>query len=396
MTLSTFDFAALRKQYGDLLLQDVVPWWLRHAIAPSGAIQTCIRDDGTVYSSDVWSWSQWRALWLFSKLYNSVAPNPEWLKVAQGIYAFQTSHGPLEGHHWPLLLGGDGRIKRGFESLAADGFAIYGLTEFYRATGDGSVRDLALATYEAVEREVANPTPGRPEFPYPLPEGWIDHTPSMMQSLIYWELGNALARDDIREKALLHQRRVMDVFLQPDGLLLERLRTDGRPGPPPLGTTVVPGHAIESMWFQIHIAGDRQDSSTIRKAVESIRKHLEFGWDQEFGGIFLALDKDGREDVAWKWHDAKLWWPQVEALYATLLAWELTREPWCLEWHERIRDYCFSHYPVKEHGEWTQKLDRQGRVLDVVIALPVKDPFHLPRVLIYLTQALDRIAATKL
>ena len=396
MPRSSFDFTALREQYSNLLLEDIIPWWLRHGVAPSGAIQTCIGDDRTVYSSDLWGWSQWRAVWVFSKLYNTLEPNAEWLNVAKGVYRFLSSHGPVEGHHWPLLHGGDGSIKRGFESLGVDGFAIYGLAEFYRATGDPEVRDLALGTYEAVERELANPTPGRPEFPYPLLEGWMDHSLSMMLSLFYWELGNALDRDDIREKSLLHHRQVMDVFLQPDGLLLERLQMDGTPGPSPLGTTVVPGHAIESMWFQIHIARDRNDLPTLGTAVESIRKHIEFGWDQEFGGITLALDKNGRQDVAWKWHDTKLWWPQVEALYATMLAWELTQEPWCLEWHDRIRNYCFAHYPVKEHGEWTQKLDRQGRVLDVVIALPVKDPFHLPRVLIYLTQALDRIAAAKL
>jgi hypothetical protein len=34
-------------------------------------------------------------------------------------------------------------------------------------------------------------------------------------------------------------------------------------------------------------------------------------------------------------------------------------------------------------GEWTQWLDRQGRKM-ASAGLPVKDPFHLPRALIYL------------
>ncbi len=109
------------------------------------------------------------------------------------------------------------------------------------------------------------------------------------------------------------------------------------------------------------------------------------------GGSSEAVDISGREEVDWKWHDTKLWWPQCEALYATMLAYEYCREDWCLEWHTRIREYCLSHYPVKDHGEWTQKLDRQGNVLDEVIALPVKDPFHLPRVLIYLVESLGRL-----
>ena len=30
-------------------------------------------------------------------------------------------------------------------------------------------------------------------------------------------------------------------------------------------------------------------------------------------------------------------------------------------------------------GEWRQRLDRAGQPVTELIALPVKDPFHLPR-----------------
>jgi len=48
-------------------------------------------------------------------------------------------------------------------------------------------------------------------------------------------------------------------------------------------------------------------------------------------------------------------------------------------------------FPDKEHGEWTQRLDRRGTRLTEVIALPVKDPFHLPRALIVAIQTLQRL-----
>jgi len=47
---------------------------------------------------------------------------------------------------------------------------------------------------------------------------------------------------------------------------------------------------------------------------------------------------------------------------------------------------------VAQHGEWTQRLDRQGRPFSETVALPVKDPFHLPRALIYCVNALQRLA----
>jgi N-acylglucosamine 2-epimerase len=50
-----------------------------------------------------------------------------------------------------------------------------------------------------------------------------------------------------------------------------------------------------------------------------------------------------------------------------------------------------AHFPDKEFGEWTQKLDRQGNKINDLIALPVKDPFHLLRGLILAIETLERL-----
>ncbi len=388
------ELAGLADLYRRTLLDDVIPFWMRHAIDANGGTNTCIRDDGRIISRDRWSWSQWRALWVFSKLYNGVEARPEWLKAAEGIHRFVTGHGPLDGGHWPLLLDGEGQLKRGYESIYADGFAIYGLVEWWRATGDPQALELATATFRATEAALNSHEPP-PAWPYPIPPGRIAHGISMLFSLAYHELAQATADPAIRAAADVHHRRVMDTFLRKDrGLVLEWLRPDGTEVDPPAGTVVVPGHAIESMWFQMHIAPSAGDPATPDRAVAAIRRHLEIGWDPEYGGLFLAVDADGRKETAWPFHDAKLWWPHTEALYATLLAYEHCRESWCLEWHERIREYSFSHYPVEPYGEWTQKLDRRGRPITEVVALPVKDPFHLPRSLIYCVEVLERLTST--
>ena len=186
----------------------------------------------------------------------------------------------------------------------------------------------------------------------------------------------------------------MDTFLRRDrGLVLEWLDRDGHEYPPPAGTAILPGHAIESMWFQMDIARDGGDRGTLDRAVEVSRRNLEVGWDREYGGLFYAVDADGRSEVGWPFADTKLWWVHTEALIGTLLAYEHCRQDWCLEWHGRIREYSYAHYPVAGHGEWRQKLDRKGQPITDVVALPVKDPFHLPRALILCINALDRLAS---
>lgn len=385
--------AELRGLYATTLLGDVLPFWERHGIDADGGINTCIGDDGRVVSRDRWCWSQWRAVWVFSKLYNAITPEPRWLDIARGIAGFVRAHGPLEDGHWPLLLDADGRVQRGYESIFTDTFAIYGLVEHWRATGEPALLDLAMRTFGAMESALGG-TKLPPMFPYPAPPAptAMAHGLSMMCSCVYHELAETTGDAAVREASERHHRRVMDVFLRKDrGLVLEWLDRDGNEYPAPQGTPVLPGHAIESMWFQMEIARARGHRALLDRAVAAIRRNLEIGWDREYGGLYYAVDADGRDQVGWPFAETKLWWPHTEALIGTLLAYEHCRQDWCLEWHERIREYSYAHYPVANYGEWRQKLDRQGRPITEVVALPVKDPFHLPRALILSINALDRL-----
>jgi N-acylglucosamine 2-epimerase len=183
----------------------------------------------------------------------------------------------------------------------------------------------------------------------------------------------------------------MDVFCQPaDRRLYEFVNLDNSRLYSPPGRVVNPGHAIESMWFLIHIFQRENDRERIDQAIETIRWHLDLGWDEEYGGLLLARDAEGS---FWenKW-DMKIWWPHTEALYALLLAYSISKEPWCLDQFRRIHDYAFSHFPVPGYGEWIQNLDRQGRRINELVALPVKDPFHLARALIYSVGVLEQLA----
>jgi N-acylglucosamine 2-epimerase len=388
---------SLREFLSHQLFDDVLPFWARHAMEAGGGINTCIRDDGTIISRDKWLWSQWRAVWVYAYLYNTVQHRPEWLKLATDICTFVSRNGWDDSADgvggWRLLLDGDGNVLRGAESIYVDGFAIYGLTQLARATGDDEILRLARHTADSVLSRLARPHDQLPHWPYEVPPGARVHGMPMLFSLVLWELGQLLNEDKYRDVASEMSGEIFAKFHRQDrNVVVERINVNGSEYSAPLGTAVVPGHVIEDMWFQIHIARDRGDRATIDSAVQLIRRHLELGWDDRFGGLLLAIDVDGREDIGWKFPDTKLWWPQVEAMYACLLAYEWSRESWCLEWYDRMHQYSFAHFPVPTHGEWTQRLKRDGTPMDEVIALPVKDPFHLPRALMLMIETLDRLS----
>jgi len=384
-------FVDLLAIYRAELLERVVPFWLDHAIDwQNGGILTCISDEGKVLSEDKYMWSQLRAIWTFSALYNKIERKQEWLDVARHIFNFVRKYGRDEKGQWVFCVSKEGEILHGATSIYADGFAIYGLTELARATGDQEVIALALETYENVQSRLARPGSYQ-TAPFSVPDGGKAHAISMIFSLVFNELGHYLGNQAIIEASLLHAGEVMDVYLRPDRkLLYEFAHLDNSLIDSPQGRSIVPGHAIESMWFMIHIYRRASDEARIRQAIEAIKWHIELGWDTEYGGIVHACDAEGQSPW-WRFADAKLWWPHTETLYALLLAYEISREQWCLEWFERVHNYAFSHYPVPEYGEWTQKLDRQGNKLTDTVALPVKDPFHLPRALIYCIEVLQRL-----
>lgn len=386
----SLNFSSLLTHYRAELLDRVIPFWLKYGIDwQNGGICTCITDDGRIVSDNKYMWSQLRAIWTFSALYNKIERRQEWLDIARHIYNFVKRCGRDENGNWVFLVDKHGNHLQGATSIYADGFAIYGLTEFARASGDSEALHIARETYENVQRRLAQPG-SYGTAPLPIPAGAKAHGISMIFSLVFTELGDALNDATIYRAGLIHVNQVMNVFLRPERQrLYEFVRLDDTLLDEPPGRVVNPGHAIESMWFMIHIFQPLGDTARVRQAIDAIRWHIELGWDDEYGGIFLARDAEG-SFWADKW-EMKIWWPHTEALYALLLAYSISREQWCLDWFQRVHEYAFAHFPVPQYGEWTQNLDRRGNKVNATVALPVKDPFHLARALIYCVKVLEQL-----
>jgi N-acylglucosamine 2-epimerase len=381
---------ALREFLRQHLMESIVPFWLTHAVDSAGGLNTCIDDAGRVISRDKYLWSQLRAVYTFSALYRRIEPQQRFLDLATDIARFSLRHGRDERGHWVFCVDAQGKVLEGDKSIYADGFAIMGLVELFHATGDRAFLTPAIETFATVQRRLAQPGSYRTS-PYDIPPGLKAHGVSMLFSLAYFELSLATGDPTIAAAALRLADEVMDYFRRPDRrALVEHVTLDGGFEDSPAGRAVVPGHAIESMWFQIHQYRALGKHQRVAQCIECMRWHIERGWDTEFGGLFLGLDLDGHEPPYWKFADTKLWWPQTEAMYATLLAHEICGESWCLEWYRKIHEAAFAHFPQHGHGEWTQRLDRHWRPLTQVVALPVKDPFHLPRALMLSIESLDR------
>jgi N-acylglucosamine 2-epimerase len=380
--------ANLYTQYRRFLTEGVIPFWTQHGVDKEyGGVLSCMQEDGTPISTDKYTWSQARFVWTLSALYNRIEPRPEYLALARKTIEFLLARARDEQGRFVYRTTREGRILEGATSIYADCFVVYGLSEYCRAVRDEELLAAARQIFNRVCRRVDEPD-FHETAPYPLPPGRRLHAVPMTLTEVANELAVTTGDPAIEAAADEYAARVMNHFVRPRRrLLVEFLDRDYQELPGPEGTYVMPGHAIESMWFMLHLARRRDNPEMERRAAEVIRWHLEAGWDPEYGGIFLGIDAEGNAPYLPN-AEKKLWWPHTEALYALLLAHQLTGERWCEEWYDRVHEWSFAHFAMPGAGEWCQRLDRRGCPTTEQVALPVKDPFHLPRAVILILQLL--------
>ena len=369
-------------QYSNALNNEVMPYWLKHSGDASGAINNCLAEDGTVLSRDRYIWSQGRALWTYSAMYNRIEKKPEYLERATGLFNYLKGTGRSADGKWNYLFDGDGNMLEDDISIYVDGFVLAGMTEYYIATGNEEAKAIALETFENTYDRIQRPGSYR-VAPYVIPDGMKTHGVNMCYAFFYNCLGVATGRQDIVSIAHDLAMEVLNKFYVAEkDAILELVYVDGSLSDTPEGRSCVPGHAIECMWFLINIFEQWNEPENIAKCCHIIRRHIELAWDAEKGGLRLALDIDGKEPIFWGKPTYKPWWVQVETLVATAYAWKHTKDSWFLDMHKKVNEYAFAHYP-NGYGDWYNWLDNDGNIGQSA-ALPVKDPFHLPRGLIYL------------
>ncbi len=378
------------------LRQQVLPFWEPLWSDAGRGLPTCVDDAGRVLADDRWLWSQWRAVWVCARIYQTIDRDKIWLERARLLAEFCARHGWVEdAPGWALVVSPDGRVLRGHESIYVDAFAVYGLSELATASGESHWLDLARRTADAALAHLREPPSRWAHFPYPIPAGHQPHGVPMIWSLKLAALAAAGGGEVYADAAMRFADQVWSDFHDPmEQRILETTRVGGGKGDGEVGEVTVPGHAIEGLWFQDVVRrglarGGEISAEIIRRAM---RRHLELGWDGAGGGgLLLAVDGAGRPvaDTAWAFADTKLWWPQAEALVASLLAWQGGGEAYWVNHYARLWRLCLEHYVDWERGEWRQKLRRDLQPLSGTIALPVKDPFHLPRSLILQIEMLE-------
>ncbi len=391
--LSPARLLTLRDSYRDGLLQSTLPFWFPRAIdAEQGGFLFSRDRDGSLLDTDKAIWLQGRAVWLLATLYSEVEPRPEWLAWARHGLDFLRRYGFDDDGRMFFLVARDGRPLRKRRYIFSECFMIVALAAWARAAQDAAALDEAVALYQQVLHALR--TPGV------LPPKWDVETRPMQglavpmiltvtaQVLRSSGADAALCRGWIDESIAAIRRDFMHPELAavlevvgPQGEFLDHF--DGR--------TLNPGHSIEAAWFILNEARARGDDPALLQTGLTILDWMwEFGWDKQYGGITYFVDVLGKP-VQEYWHDMKFWWPQNEAIIATLMAYQLTGDAKYAQMHTQIHDWTYARFPDAEHGEWYGYLHRDGRLSSTIKGNTYKGAFHIPRMELVCWQLCDEL-----
>jgi len=384
----------LRALYRDTLLDDVMPFWLKHGIdREHDGIITSLDRDGSILDTDKSIWFQGRAGWTFATLYNTVEKRAEWLEAARRCVAFLDRHGYADDGKLYFTVTREGKPLRMRRYVFSETFAAIAHAAYAKATGDEASMERAKRDFATFLTHTFEPGRMQPK---------VNPETRPMMGIGALMIGIATAQE-LRANVgdvSIHGRtctewaghfiqEIRRLFFKPEiGALMEVVAPDGAIIDHFDGRTLNPGHALECAWFILHEGRLRGEQSFIRLGLEILDCMWQRGWDAEHGGVFYFRDVSGKP-VQEYWHDMKFWWPHNEAVIATQLAWHITGEAKYAQWHQMVHDWSFAHFPDREHGEWFGYLHRDGTPSVTLKGNMWKGPFHLPRMLWYCWQLLE-------
>lgn len=386
------NFKEYANMYATSLLQDVIPFWMKHSKDQEfGGYFTCLDRQGKVYDTDKFMWLQCRQAWCFAMLYNRVEKKQEWLDFAIQGAEFLKVHGRDPHGQWYFSLTREGKPLTQAYNIFSDCFAAMAFGQLYQATHDKTYGDIAISTFQQILDRQANPK-GKYDKAFPGTRPLQSFALPMILCNLVLEieplLDPALVENTIQQGI----NTVMYTFYQEaSGLILENVKPDGSFSDSFEGRLLNPGHAIEAMWFIMDLATRKDDQALIQKAVEITLNTINYGWDQQYGGIFYFMDIKGYPPLQLEW-DQKLWWVHMETLISLLKGFLHTGDERCWQWFEKIHDYSWKHFADPEQGEWYGYLNRQGEVLLPLKGGKWKGCFHVPRGLYQCWKTLEAIA----
>ncbi len=310
-----------------------------------------------------------RILWTFSAAYN-FTQNLEYLALADRAYQYINeyfSDKEFGGLFWELDEKGEVRNSR--KQIYAQGFGIYGYSEYFKASKNPQALEDAISLFELIEKHSFDPVEGGYLEAFANDWSTLDdfrlspkdaNEPKSMNTHLhilepYTNLLRIWPNDRLRKKtaALIrlfldkiidHRTHHFNLFFANDWTVRSSI--------------VSFGHDIEGAWLLYEAAivvGDKQLIAEVSdNLVQMVDVTLADGCAAD-GSVFNEKDiHSGHLD------DDKHWWMQAEAMVGLAYAWKITGKD--IYWNQLLKVWDFINTSMidRVNGEWFWRIDNDG------------------------------------
>ena len=340
------------------LTSNILPYWLKLK-DPRGGFYGEVAADGSVfYDAPRGVILNARLIWSFAAAYGQLQKT-EYLVAAVHARDWFLDHfcdHKYGGVYWSVTAEGERLDSK--KQLYAQGFAIYGLSELYKVSGDEDALKNAINLYKVVETYFADKQNGgyiealsrdfSPLEDMSLSAHDINADKTMNSHLHILEAYSNLYQvwpDEGLKDAL---EKLLDIVgekvLGPDGHLQLYFKRDW---------TVIPGavsygHDIETSWLALESAFALRDAAVVNRVRPWARKVADAGNEGLLPDGSMRYEKlpDGHFD------DSRQWWVQAEAVVGNLWLWKYHAD--AAAWDRAVAAWGY----IREHlvdglsGEW--------------------------------------------
>lgn len=368
--------------YKNDLVNNIMPFWLKYGVdKENGGCYTCVDRDGSLMDTTKSVWFQGRFAFTCAYAYNNVEKRQEWLDVSKQTIDFIEKYCFDTDGRMFFEVTAEGIPLRKRRYVFSESFAAIAMSEYAIASGNENYAVKALNLFKQILKFIN--TPGILQPKYEISLQTKGHSITMILINTASRIREAIQDPILDEQIDKSLESIKNDFMHPEfNALLETVGPKGEFIDSIMGRTINPGHCIETAWFILEEAKYRNwDKKLVETATTILDWSWQWGWDKEHGGLSNFKDCKGFpcQDYA---HDMKFWWPQTEAIIATLYAYQATKDSKYLDMHRMISDYTYSHFPDKEYGEWYGYLHHDGTVSQPAKGNLFKGPFHIPRMMI--------------
>lgn len=404
------DLAKAKATLERILTENIIPFWYPQTLDRENGGYRLNHDRNGKYlgPSKKALVTQARNVWFFSRLCNSSYKKNEYLDAARHGYEFlRDKMQDKESGGFFTEVSTTGGLTVTTKHMYAQGFALYALTEYAKASGEAEPLDLARKLFATMDSRAYDKKYGgyRESFlrdwaiPPATAVSFMGTTPDLKLYNTHLHLMEPVTTYYLVSKdALARQRLVELIFIESGavvrktfGACSDRHTLDWQPVTGDRFYRASYGHDLENIWLLMEAcdAAGMPNGPLVDLYRNFFDYAMKYGFDEKNGGFFYTGSFNQPADNL-----SKSWWVQAEALVSSIRMYQATGDKMYFDCFTKTLDWVVNHQVDWKGGDWFAEVVPNGTASGAK-AGPWKAAYHNGRSMLECLKVVEKLIGNR-